>query len=131
MYINRKAKTPVRLAAHVAVIAVALCAGAVVAKDHDVTITIHVSVAGLDLSQPADADRFYARIQSAAWKACTDGNRVDLVPLDDVKGCYEKSLGNAIRLANLPHLTNIYLATHTLQQAEACGIHARLQASVK
>jgi len=128
---NGRVRRRARVAVCVAVVAGALCAGAVVAKEHDVTIALRVSAAGLDLRQPTGARRFYARIQRAAWEVCTDGTRVDLVPLDDINGCYEKSLGDAIRSANLPALTNIYVATHTLQQAEACGIHVRVQAAAK
>jgi UrcA family protein len=93
-----------------------------VAKDHNVTIAIHVSAKGLDLSQPADARTFYTRLENAAWVACTRGDRVNLVPVDDVKGCYEKALGGAIRSAKAPTVTQIYLATHTLQEAAAHGI---------
>jgi UrcA family protein len=131
MYTNRTVQRRARPLACVAVVAGALCAGAVAAKDDNVTIALHVTADGLDLSRPAEAQRFYARLQNAAWVVCTHGNRVNLVPLDDVKGCYEKSLGNAIRSANLPLLTNMYLATHTPQQAEACGIHIRLQAALE
>ena len=92
------------------------------AKDHNVTIAIHVSTEGLDLGQPADARTFYTRLKNAAWVACTRGNRVDLVPVDDLKGCYERALGSAIRSANAPMLTQIYLATHTLQEAAARGL---------
>jgi UrcA family protein len=92
------------------------------AKDHNVTVAIHVSTEGLDLSRPADARTFYTRLENAAWVACTRGNRVNLVPVDDVKGCYEKALGGAVRTAKAPTLTRIYLATHTLQAAAANGI---------
>jgi UrcA family protein len=106
-----------------AAVAGMLCAGnAAVANDHNVTVAIHVSAKGLDLTQPADARTFYTRLENAAWVACTRGDRVDLVPVNDVKGCYEKALGGAIRSAKAPMLTRIYLATHTLQQAAAHGI---------
>ena len=104
-----------------------LVAPAAGAKDHNVTAAVHVSLQGLDLSRPADARTFYQRLQRAAWEVCTGGNRVNLVPLDDPRGCYEKSLGNAIRSANLALVTNIYLASHTPQQAAACGISTQVQ----
>lgn len=97
------------------------------AKDHNVTIAIHVSTEGLDLSQPADVRTLYTRLKNAAWVACTRGNRADLVPVDDFKGCYEEGLGGAIRSANSPMLTQIYLATHTPQKAAARGIDAPAQ----
>jgi UrcA family protein len=107
----------------------ALIAGTVLAKDRNVTVALHVSAQGLDLSQPADAQRFYARLENAAWVVCTRADRVGLVPLDDPMGCAQKSLGEAIRSLNLPTLTQIYLATHTLQQAAASGINISLQAA--
>jgi UrcA family protein len=104
-----------------------LFGGNVSAKDHSVTVAIAVSTQGLDLNQAADAQTFYTRLENAAWVACTRGNRVNLVPVDDVKGCYEKALGGAIRSANAPTLTQIYLATHTLQEAAARGIDVPAQ----
>jgi len=47
---------------------------------------------------------------------------VDLLPVDNPKLCYEKALGDAIRSAGSPLLTQIYLTTHTLQEAAARGI---------
>jgi UrcA family protein len=105
-----------------AAIACPLFAGNVAAKDYKVTVAIHVSTQGLDLSQPADARTFYMRLENAAWVACTRGNRVDLVPSDDLKGCYGKALAGAIRSARVPTLTQIYLANHSVQEAVARGI---------
>jgi UrcA family protein len=104
-----------------------LAGNAAAAKDHNVTVAIHVSTEGLDLGQPADARTFYSRLKNAALVACTRGNRVNLVPVDDLKGCYEKALGGAIRSAKAPTLTQIYLATHTLQEAAARGIDVPAQ----
>lgn len=93
-----------------------------VASDHNVTVVLHVSAKGLDLSQPADARTFYSRLENAAWVACTRGDRVDLLPVEDLKGCYEKALGGAIRSAKAPMLTQIYLTTHTGQEAATHGV---------
>lgn len=102
------------------------------ARDHSVTVVLHVSAKGLDLSQPADARTFYSRLaNAAAWIACTRGNRVDLLPVDDLKGCYEGALGRAIRSAKQPTLTQIYLATHAPQEAAAQGIHIPAQLAAK
>jgi len=97
-------------------------AGNAVASDHNVTVALHVSTQGLDLRQPADARAFYTRLENAAWVACTRGNRADLVPVENPKRCYEDSLGSAIRAARQPLLTQIYLSTHTLQEAALQGI---------
>jgi UrcA family protein len=112
-------------------IACTLFADIAVARDQMVTIAIHVGTLGLDLHRPTDAQTFYVRLRQAAQVACTHGNRLNLVPPDDPKGCYEKALGNAIRSANVPILTQIYLGTHTLQQAAASGINFPVQTAAK
>ena len=96
-------------------------------EDRSVTVAIHVSAEGLDLSQTADARTFYSRLKNAAWVACTRGNRAGLVPVDNVKGCCEKALGGAIHSAHAPLITQIYLATHTPQEAAVYGINAATQ----
>jgi UrcA family protein len=108
-------------------VAFTLFAGPAAARD--VTVAIPVSAQGFDLSQPADAQKFYARLEHAAWVVCTHGNRVDLEPADD--RCYEKALGNAIRSVKAPLLTRIYLETHTLRQAAALGVEAPAQVAAK
>jgi UrcA family protein len=114
-----------------AAVACTLLAGNVAAKAHDVTVAIHVSTQGLDLRQLPGAQKFYARIKHAAEVACTHGNRADLEPLTDPVGCYEKALADAIRSANLPLLTQVYLETHTLRQAAAHGIELPAQVAAK
>jgi UrcA family protein len=114
-----------------AAIVCTLLAGNVAASDHRVTVAIHVSTQGLDLRQPAAAREFYTRLQHAARVACTHGNRVDLKPAPDPEGCYEKALGDAIRSAKVPLLTEIYLVTHTLRQAAARGIDVPEQIAAK
>ena len=108
-----------------------LFAGTVAAQGHDVTVAIQVSTQGFDLHQPAGAQAFYARLKHAAEVACTHGNRVDLKPSSDPVACHEKALGEAIRSANLPLLTQVYLGTHTLRQAAAYGIEAPAQLAAK
>jgi UrcA family protein len=106
-------------------------AGNVVAQGHNVTVAIQVSTQGLDLHTPAGAQEFYGRLKHAADVACTHGNRVDLKPSSDPVRCYEKALGEAIRAANLPLLTQVYLGTHTLRQAASYGIEAPAQLAGK
>ncbi len=114
-----------------AVVACALFAGNVAAKDHDVTVAVTVSTRGLHPSQPAGARELYSRLKHAAQIVCTHGMRVDLEPAKDPDGCYEKALGNAIRFAKLPLLTQVYLETHTPRQAAACGIDVPVQLVAK
>jgi UrcA family protein len=113
-----------------AVVAGTLCAGSVAAKD-PVTVASRVTTQGLDLSQPAGARELYLRFQHAATVVCTHGMRVDLAPSPNPQVCYEKALGDAIRSANLPLLTQVYLETHTLRDAAALGIDLPVQMAAK
>jgi UrcA family protein len=108
-----------------------LFAGNVGAREREVTVIIHVSTKGLDLSQPAGAQKFYIRLKNAADDACTRGDRVGLAPVDNQKACYEKALAGAIRSANAPLVTQIYLATHTLRDASAVGLGVPAEIAAK
>jgi UrcA family protein len=105
-----------------AAIACSLFAGNVQAGGHDVTVAIHASTEGLDLSQPDGAKKFYIRLKNAADDACTRGDRVGLAPVYNQKACYEKALADAIRYTNMPLVTQVYLSTHTALDASARGI---------
>jgi UrcA family protein len=120
-----------RLFVAIASVACTLFAAGAGAKSHEVTVAIHVSTQGVDLSQAADAHTFYARLQNAAWEACTRANRVDLQPVDDVRGCYESALSAAIRSVKAPTLTQVYLENHTMQEAARQGITLRAQLAAK
>ncbi len=98
-------------------VVVAIFASPLSAKDSEVTVAFRVSAAGLDLTEPADAQKFYTRLKAAARVVCTHGDRVDLVPSDDPQGCYEKSLAEAVRAVKAPLITQIYLASHMVRGA--------------
>lgn len=102
----------------------ALLVSAAIAKDHNVSVATHVSTQGLDLSRAADVQTFYTRLQNAAWMVCTRGTRADLLPVDNLNSCYEKALGDAVRSAKTPLLTQLYLTTHTPREAALHGIEA-------
>src|SRR5689334_4899350 len=108
-----------------------LLAGNVCARDKIVTESYKVDTQGLDPSRPADAQTLYTRLSNAAWFVCVRGMRADLLPTDDRKGCYQKALGDAVRVTNRPLITQIYLATHTLQEAAAHGIQPPEQVAAK
>lgn len=112
-----------------ATVACTLFAGSVAAKD--VTVAIQVSTQGLDLNQPADARELYRRLQKAANTVCSDGSRVGLRAVPDFAGCYKKALGDAVRSANRPQLTMVYLRSHTLQDAETHGIDVPVMIAAK
>jgi UrcA family protein len=108
-----------------------LFAANVIAEDKIVTDSVKVSPQGLDLSQPADARTFYMRLENAAWVVCTRGTRVGLLPADNQSKCYQNALGDAVHASNKPMVTQIYLATHTLQEAAAHGIDVPAQVAAK
>jgi len=114
-----------------AALACACFAGKVVAKEHIVTVSVPVNSQGLDLTKLDDARTFYIRLQNAAWLVCTRGTRVNLAPVADFRGCYEKALGDAVRTARTPLVTHLYLATHSMQQAADRGIELPEQVAVK
>ena len=105
--------------------------GNVPAAEHPVVVSMHVTRQGLDLRQPQDVREFYTRLRFAARVVCTHGNRVDLKPLDDPRSCFEEALGNAVRVARIPLLTQLYLANHTLGDAVTHGIEMPAQVARK
>jgi UrcA family protein len=123
--------TSTRLLIGAAAVVCTLLAANVSAKDKTVTDSVKVSPQGLDLSQPADARTFYTRLENAAWVVCTRGTRVGLLPADDKFKCYQNALGDAVHASNKPLVTQIYLATHTLQEAAAHGIDVPAQLAAK
>jgi UrcA family protein len=120
-----------RSLAGAAVVVATLLGGHAVAKDHEVTVAIHVSTQGLDVGKPADAQIFYTRLKNAAWIVCNHTNRVGLVPSDSPRACYEKALGDAIGSVKLPVVTQLYLETHTPQEAATHGIAMPAQLAAK
>jgi UrcA family protein len=114
-----------------ALVACTLFAGSVAAKDQEFTVAYRVSTQGLDLEQPAGARELYSHLKHAAEVVCTHGMRVDLKPVADPRGCFEKALADAVRSAQMPLVTQAYLATHTLQQAAARGIDVNVQVAAK
>jgi UrcA family protein len=127
----KAAAASARLLVGATIVVCTLFAGNATAKDKLVTLSVQVKPQGLDLSQSADAQLFYKRLQNAAWSVCTRETRVDLLPVDPPKVCYEKALGAAIRSAKAPTLTQVYLATHTLQEAAAYGVEVPAQLVAK
>jgi UrcA family protein len=114
--------------------AMAVCtlfAGDATAKDPDTTVAYQVSTQGLDLNQTSGAQELYSRLEHAARVVCTHGMRVDLAPSPNPRACYEDALGQAVRFVKRPLLTQVYLQTHTLREAEARGIDVSVQLASK
>lgn len=122
---SKKAFTGAVMVLGAAIAACTLPAGSAAAKEF--SVAYQVSTQGLDLDKPAGARELYSRIKHAADVVCTHGMRVDLAPPKDPKACYEHALGQAVRMVNRPLLTQLYMATHTLQEAEARGIDVPVQ----
>ncbi len=127
----RPAAMCVRTVLGSAAIACALFAASVSARDQHVTVAVHVGTRGLDLSRPADARTLCGRLQNAAWVACTRGDQVNLAPVEDLRGCLEKAIAGAVRSAKVSLLTQIYLETHTIQEAARQGIEVPAQVAAK
>jgi UrcA family protein len=118
--------------AYVAALAAsALLSGPIRAGERIVTVKVSVTTAGLDVGQPAGARELYARLQHAANVVCGNGMRVGLQTIGDFAGCVETALGEAVRSANLPQLTMVYLTTHTRQQATTRGIEVPVLVAAK
>ena len=125
------AVTSARLLLGTTTIVCMLFAANVSSKEKIVTESVKVSPQGLDLSRPADAQTFYRRLENAAWTVCTRGTRVGLLPVDNQFKCYQNALGDAVHASNTPLVTQIYLATHTLEEAAAHGIDVPAQVAAK
>ena len=114
-----------------AIAACILFAGIAAAKDPEVTVAYQVSTRGLDLNEPSGARELYSRLKHAADVVCTHGMRIDLKPPSNQQACYEQALGQAVRHVKRPLLTQVYLETHTLQEAAARGIDVPVQLASK
>jgi UrcA family protein len=118
----------VSLAASIVAVAGGGFSGAqAVADGRTLTVAIPVRTEGLDLGQAADARKLYLKLKYAAHVACTNGYKVGLAPVPDLPRCVDMSLGSAVRSVNAPLLTQLYLETHTLQQANAVGLKVPAQ----
>ncbi len=69
-----------------------------------------VRYSDLDLSQPKDAQRLYARIQTAAREACYDFAPVTLVRLQQFHQCVERAVSNAVATVSSQQVTAIHEA---------------------
>jgi UrcA family protein len=113
------------------VVVCALFAAHLSATEKSISDSVKVSPRGLDLSQPAGARAFYVRLENAAWEVCTRGTRVGLLPVENQFQCYQNALGEAVHASNERLVTQIYLASHTLEEAAAHRIAAPAQVVAK
>ncbi len=114
-----------------AIVSCSLLTRAVAAEGREFTAAYRVTTQGLDPNHPAGAHELYSRLKHAAEVVCTHGMRVDLKPVANEDACYQKALGDAIRSAKLPLLTQVYLETHTPREAAAHGIDLPVQLASK
>ena len=114
-----------------AIVSCSLFTRDVAAEEREFTVAYRVTTQGLDPNRPAGAHELYSRLKHAAEVVCTHGMRVGLKPVANEDACYQKALGDAIRSAKLPLLTQVYLETHTPRQAAAHGIDLPVQLALK
>ena len=107
-----------------------LVGAAAAAEPPTFPVSIHVDSRGLDLSRAADAQKFYFRLKRGAWEVCNGRSRVGLQPEINPDACIETALGDAIRSADKPLVTQVYLASHSVREAAAHGIDAPQMASL-
>jgi UrcA family protein len=103
-----------------AIPAIAVCAllsTSVQANERYISVRETVTTAGLDVSQPAGAQQLYYRLFQSASLVCGRSLRVDLKAVDNLPNCIESSVAHAVRSANLPQLTMVYLKMHAMQAA--------------
>ncbi len=124
-----RSRVAVREALLGATIACALMAGPALAAEHPFVASSQINTAGLDTTKAADMQTLYSRLRHAAEDVCAPQYRLGLKPVAHPKSCYEKALGDSIRAAKLPLLTQAYLTDHTIQEAVAHGLEAPSLAS--
>ena len=124
---TKTVSTSVWVAVGALVAAFTLFSGEAAADHPELTVAYGASAQGLDLNKPAGARQFYLRIKHAADVVCSHGMRVDLAPPANPKACYEQALADAVRSVKQPLVTQVYLETHTAQEAAARGIEAPVQ----
>jgi len=64
---------------------------------------LHVQVADLDASSPADAATLYRRIREAARQVCDNGTSID-------RDCVQRAVNDAVRTADRPLVTRLHAA---------------------
>lgn len=77
-----------------------------------------VDYSDLDLSVPADADRLYTRLQSAAKRVCGRADIRDLRKTSKQRECYRESLAAAVATVNHNSVTALYKADKSIKLAE-------------
>jgi UrcA family protein len=92
------------LAALTAALTVGL-ASATTVDDEPRTLVVRYS--DLDLSQPRDAHRLYARIKTAARSVCDNSPDSDLARLAQYEKCVAHAVTNAVETINAAQLTEI------------------------
>jgi len=100
-----------------AIAACALLSTPIQANEQTVDVSSAVTTAGLDVSQPAGAQKLYFRLLHAANLVCGHGLRVGLEPVQNISSCIESTVAAAVRSANLPQLTMVYQKARAVQAA--------------
>jgi UrcA family protein len=73
------------------------------------TVAVKVSTTDLDVSSPAGVEKLFVRLTSATTQACGVESHFDPLRTNKFDRCYRDTLNNAVRAANSPLLTQVYV----------------------
>lgn len=80
------------------------------AMDQRVPTEVHVSMVGVDFSQPASVQAFYSRLRLAAHQACDSRMGKDLGAIMADRKCAAESLNRAVAQIDKPTLLALHAA---------------------
>jgi UrcA family protein len=99
-----------------AIAAASLIADIASAKD-DWQVSTVVNYSDLDLSQSADAQRLYARLQYASKQVCSAYETRQLSMQRRYDACVDAALSQAVERVNVPQLTALHAAEPRIRLA--------------
>jgi UrcA family protein len=88
---------------------------------------VEVSLAGLDLSQPHDAQQAYAKLNNAARHVCQHLDIMEPRGMKSRNQCYKIALANAVSSVNNAYLTQLHQSDKRVRLAQ--GVLERSNAS--
>ena len=94
--------------AAVAVTAIGIADGIGIAVPTTSRPSVRVMYADLDLSQPADVQQLYRRLQRGSATLCSSLDQADLAAWGRWERCYSQALQRAVLRINAPQLLVLY-----------------------
>jgi UrcA family protein len=119
MLMHQSRSVPVRVIGTALVIAAASMIAAVAsAKGDDGRVSTVVRYGDLNLSQPGDVARLYARLKDASEKVCYVSDDYHNLRLKQVQAdCMQGALNRAVERVNEPKLTQLHAAEPRIRVA--------------